>query len=414
MRLFCIFNPHFAYLCRKAYCFSQHINQTQPPVSHLKERKEKDCLNCGAEIHGRYCHVCGQENVETRESFWHLLTHFVYDITHFDGKFFSTVKYLLLRPGYLSYEYMKGRRTRFLNPIKMYVFTSAIFFLISFATSSKEDEGEIIVNPEAKKERIARVKKQVNKELVSYRRMLNKDSASGKAINNFTDAANKVDMLMKDSIALTQANVEPDSLWFVKDRRTNTIGYGNWFGGNKYTSVQDYEHKQAALPANERDGWVGRQLVKQEIKTRLKYHNDDKMIKEHAQEKFFHSIPKIMFVSLPLVALIFQVLYFSRKQYYYVNHGIFVIHNYIAIYLLVLLNMLLGFIKGNVDHFVWFWEILMVVVGVYIPIYVYKGMRHFYMQRRWKTILKFVLLFFALLFLFTLLMIAGFLFSSLT
>ena len=108
-------------------------------MSHLKERKEKICLNCGAEVQGRYCGVCGQENIEPKESAWHLVTHFFNDITHFDGKFFSTVKYLLLKPGFLTAEYVRGRRARYLHPIRMYVFTSAFFFLIYFSFISGHD-----------------------------------------------------------------------------------------------------------------------------------------------------------------------------------------------------------------------------------------------------------------------------------
>lgn len=34
-------------------------------VSHQPERKEKKCLNCGAEVVGRFCHVCGQGRGKT-------------------------------------------------------------------------------------------------------------------------------------------------------------------------------------------------------------------------------------------------------------------------------------------------------------------------------------------------------------
>ena len=102
-------------------------------MSHLKERKEKKCLNCNALIYGRFCHICGQENLIPKETFLYLVRHFIEDLTLFDGKFFATLKYLLLRPDFLSYEYMRGRRLSYLNPIRMYVFTSAIFsFLLSF------------------------------------------------------------------------------------------------------------------------------------------------------------------------------------------------------------------------------------------------------------------------------------------
>ena len=113
-------------------------------MSRLKERKEKNCLNCKAGVQGRYCHVCGQENIETKESVWDLVSHFFRDITHFDGNFFSTVKYLIIKPGFLSKEYMIGRRASYVNPVRMYIFTSAFFFLLFF-TFSFQSNMEILV-----------------------------------------------------------------------------------------------------------------------------------------------------------------------------------------------------------------------------------------------------------------------------
>lgn len=107
-------------------------------MSHAKERKETDCLNCGAEVKGRFCHICGQENIETRETLWGLITHFVYDIVHFDGKFFSTLRHLLFRPGFVSLQYVQGRRASYIHPIRMYVFTSALFFIVFFSISQKK------------------------------------------------------------------------------------------------------------------------------------------------------------------------------------------------------------------------------------------------------------------------------------
>ena len=92
-------------------------------MPHLPERSEKVCLNCKADLIGRFCHICGQENVEPKEGFWHMVTHFVFDLFHFDGKFLSTLKYLLFKPGYLSKEHLIGKRASYLHPIRMYVFT---------------------------------------------------------------------------------------------------------------------------------------------------------------------------------------------------------------------------------------------------------------------------------------------------
>lgn len=107
-------------------------------MSQLKERQEKTCLNCNAVVHGRFCHICGQENIEPREKFRYMLAHFVFDLFHFDGKFFTTMKALLLKPGLLSQEHLRGRRADYLHPIRLYIFTSAFFFLFFFTVNKNK------------------------------------------------------------------------------------------------------------------------------------------------------------------------------------------------------------------------------------------------------------------------------------
>ena len=84
-------------------------------------------------VHGRYCHVCGQENIVTHQNFTALTKHFVYDIFHFDGKFFETVKHLFFKPGFVAKQYVNGKRASHLDPIRMYLFVSAVFFLFFFS-----------------------------------------------------------------------------------------------------------------------------------------------------------------------------------------------------------------------------------------------------------------------------------------
>ena len=120
-------------------------------MSHIPERKEKDCLNCGTIVQGRYCQQCGQENVVPKETFWHMVTHFFYDITHFDTNFFHTIHHLVFKPGFLSREYLAGRRVRYLHPIKMYVFTSAVFFILLlnfFKPENKKNDTKALLGPQ--------------------------------------------------------------------------------------------------------------------------------------------------------------------------------------------------------------------------------------------------------------------------
>ena len=100
-------------------------------------RDDKECANCGYTVDLAYCSKCGQQNTETRQSFHHLITHFVEDLTHYDGAFWKTIKFLLFRPAKLTKEYLEGHRQRYVPPVKLYIFISFItfFFLSLFASA---------------------------------------------------------------------------------------------------------------------------------------------------------------------------------------------------------------------------------------------------------------------------------------
>src|SRR3954471_17773774 len=95
-------------------------------------RQETNCLNCGTDLQGKFCHICGQENLQIKESFGHMLNHAVSDYFHFDHQFFHTLKPLFLQPGKLTNEYIAGRRMQYLHPVKMYIFISLVFFIVYF------------------------------------------------------------------------------------------------------------------------------------------------------------------------------------------------------------------------------------------------------------------------------------------
>src|ERR1700761_6174351 len=113
-------------------------------------RKENDCLNCGATLQGHYCHVCGQENLQIKESFGHMMNHAISDYFHFDHQFFHTLKPLFFKPGFLTNEYKAGRRAQYLHPVKMYIFISLLYFLMVF--NQKEQFMKINYNPTDLKE----------------------------------------------------------------------------------------------------------------------------------------------------------------------------------------------------------------------------------------------------------------------
>ena len=322
-------------------------------MSHAPERKDKNCLNCGTIVVGRYCHVCGQENLEPKESVWQLVTHFFNDITHFDGKFFQTLKVLLLRPGFLSREYMNGRRASYLNPVRMYVFTSAIFFLLFFTFFQTGDVVKATFNGKT----IA----QIN----------NMDSASfAKFTSSLNDSAKP--MTRKQFQAFYDTNFPS----------------GLHFGGQTYRSNEEYDSLLAA--GKRKDSWLERQFIYKQIAINQKYNNNSQQIISAFTHGIIHSLPQMLFVSLPLLALILKLLYVRRKQFYYVSHGIFAIHLYIFIFISQLVLFSLSKLNDAVH-----WKPLSSVVGIFIIglfVYEYLSMKNFYKQGWIKTFFKFLLL----------------------
>jgi hypothetical protein len=98
-------------------------------MSHKKYRAETNCLNCGAEVLGKFCQNCGQENIETRENFFHIIGHFVSDYLHFDSKFFRSLIPLFTKPGFLTRQYWDGKRVGYIHPLRLFFFITIIFVI---------------------------------------------------------------------------------------------------------------------------------------------------------------------------------------------------------------------------------------------------------------------------------------------
>ena len=96
------------------------------------------CLNCGAYLAGEYCHNCGQKKVHRHElGVKHFLGHVIHEFTHLDSnKILKTLSALLFRPGLLASDYLAGRKGNYINPIRLYLTFSAIYFLFAWGTLS--------------------------------------------------------------------------------------------------------------------------------------------------------------------------------------------------------------------------------------------------------------------------------------
>jgi hypothetical protein len=88
------------------------------------------CRNCGHEADDAYCPHCGQETRIALPTAREFLREAAGRYVALDSRLFRTLKALLTRPGFLTGEYITGRRLRYVLPARLFLVTS----LVAFAT----------------------------------------------------------------------------------------------------------------------------------------------------------------------------------------------------------------------------------------------------------------------------------------
>ena len=89
------------------------------------------CENCKQQLRKKsnYCSSCGQKNI-SKLNVKFFLGEFFQTIFNVDSKLFLSLKYLIFRPGFLTKEYIEGKRVSYLPPIRIYLVLSFLFFFL--------------------------------------------------------------------------------------------------------------------------------------------------------------------------------------------------------------------------------------------------------------------------------------------
>jgi hypothetical protein len=256
----------------------------------------------------------------------------------------------------------------------MYVFTSAIFFLIFFMiVNPKNLVKETSKNPfdnKARQEMIEELEKEYKKSGADTIIVLKKIKR------------------LKD-YALPVSNAALDSLEKSSDSSK----------GPK--TFEEYDSMQRTLSPAQRDNWFLRRTAEKFTYNKELRENPLETVSQWT-EIFLHKLPYLLFISLPLFALILKLLYVRRRQFYYVDHAIFAIHHYVFSFIVLLSIFLLAVAARNPSFELP--TIIIVALCIVWPAHLFIAMLNFYKQGWLKTFVKFVLLnilgFFSLLILF--------------
>ncbi len=279
-------------------------------MSKNKLRVEPNCLNCDHIVEKRYCPNCGQENTESRKTFHHLFMHFFEDLTHYDHSFWRTIIHLFFKPASLTKVYMAGKRMSFLNPIRLYIFISFVTFLT------------LSLFPNDSLPKIEPISIQVNKNEVLIP-SIDSLHIEEKSINGLT----KVGILsQKNNDTLTKILQQSNEIDTSKTNKKEVADFG-------YESIKELDSIQkngsTKIKVSDTEYWFLKKWLE------VKEVNTNEQIIEKFGYSFTNNIPKVLFLYMPFFAFTLW-LFHDKKKWYYFDHGIFTLHYFSFLLLLIL------------------------------------------------------------------------------
>jgi hypothetical protein len=110
---------------------------------------DRQCANCGTLAPGAYCPSCGQDTRERLPTFAQFMREATGRYVALDGKLWKTLAALILRPGFLTREYLAGRRRRYIGPARLFLVSSLVLFAaLRFVSESINIEDAMQFEPE--------------------------------------------------------------------------------------------------------------------------------------------------------------------------------------------------------------------------------------------------------------------------
>jgi len=370
-------------------------------LSRASQAKGKGlCANCGEVLGGQFCHSCGQSSKSMIKFFGEVVKELLDDALGYDSRLKHSLFPLFFKPGRLTLDYVKGKRFHYVLPFKLYLITSVLFILLIKNTADTE---QINFNNggEQNAETIDEIKKDVSA--------------------NINDALGKIEdeelkqELAHLSVELSEAKTPLKDIVTTKKIATRTeltsqanevnvhlpiINHDQATENNELKDADDKDHS-INLHWNDSTGQfdgvddIDNTFLKTfliQINPKLKHWKEDL---SPFVESVIEALPFMMFIILPIFALFLKLFYAFSKRFY-TEHLVFLLHNHSFIYMLLMVQIGLGFGEEKlltIDHWAaqtasGIFSFISVILGFWMFTYVFLAVKRFYRQGWFATIFK--------------------------
>jgi hypothetical protein len=369
------------------------------------------CRNCGSPLYGEHCYACGQPTKGLVRHFSSILGDVADTIFNIDGRLLRTLPALLLKPGFLTREYIEGHRVRYVSPVRLFVFLCiGTFFAAKLATPSFEigrDDAvrvagtdAVVINPDGNEgfEEIDTVEgvqarmAEVRAEFATSREE-SKDVPGMRAILDATEK--QVEAAAEERMAELRAQQA------ATDDRTGASSPGLSVDENSDTPNINFNGKPWDAETNPLvieslpDGvnrWLNTQIG--HIPQNWKRVREDPDLLRNA---FYSALPTALFVLVPVFALLLKILYVYQPRLY-MEHLVSALHGHAFVCSMLLVLMAMTSIESLLGSPAWLaapmgW--LEWLALAWIPAYLWLHLKRVHGQGWFATSVNFAILGFA-------------------
>jgi hypothetical protein len=274
------------------------------------------CENCGADLQGHWCAQCGQPAIEYRRSFRYVLADLLHEFLNWDSKFFTTIALLIVKPWRLTNEFLAGKRVRYVNPLRLYLLASILFFFaVNFGTKGiKFDPSKLDAKDRAELESDLKDADLPPEALAKLEALL-RDSSPSPAPSPVTNEPSPPPAPTASSDVASAQPAESTH----EQKKYGKIGERPFVVFDKGKSSTPFER------------W---------IEARAKEKMGEKGTKMGLFiSTLFSNLPYMMLCCIPLFALVLKLLYI-RRRLFYIDHLIYALHIHTFFYAGIMLIVL--------------------------------------------------------------------------
>lgn len=323
-----------------------------------KKYRGTQCINCETklDVSEKYCHACGQLNSTKKLTIRDFIEEFFANFYAYDSRLRNTFFSLFLKPGIAAREFCEGKRHHHANPFRLFLSISIILFIVMDIGTKFNNN-----NPEEKSE-TELTKSDSTK--IDYSKIYNTgvievDKKTGKEFH-------------RDSIYKANEFKDPENLGHLTLRITTF---------RNYNLKNPQETAEVAL---KKLGYENNKINRYIFEKAQNLKSND--VLREIGDYILGKLPFLIFLSIPFIAIIFWVTFYDKK-FNYTDHLVFSYNFYSFMFICLILFEFVGFISEDISLF-----LVGITFSILFPIYLYKSLRNFYQNSRWKTIFKFLLL----------------------